>query len=72
MSQHEVTNDFVAKLKVGQTLQIQAINDQKQTVSYLLPLAEFAKAHDGPPTDPRVLDEQRKQAQKKMQDLLRR
>ena len=70
MSQHEVTDDFVAKLKAGQTLQIQAINDQKQTVSYLLPLADFGKAHDGPPTDPKVLEEQRKEAQKKMQDEL--
>jgi invasion protein IalB len=70
MSQHEVTDDFVNKLKAGQTLQIQAINDQKQTVSYLLPLADFAKAHDGPPTDPKVLEEQRKEQQKKMQDEL--
>jgi invasion protein IalB len=70
MSQHEVTDDFVNKLKSGQTLQIQAINDQKQTVSYLLPLADFAKAHDGPPTDPKVLEEQRKEQQKKMQDEL--
>ncbi|HML12330.1 MAG TPA: invasion associated locus B family protein [Xanthobacteraceae bacterium] len=70
MAQHEVTEDFVTKLKAGQTLQIQAINDQKQTVSYLLPLADFAKAHDGPPTDPKVLEEQRKEQQKKMQDEL--
>jgi invasion protein IalB len=70
MAQHEVTDDFVTKLKAGQTLQVQAINDQKQTVSYLLPLADFAKAHDGPPTDPKVLEEQRKDAQKKMQDEL--
>jgi len=65
MAQHEVTNDFPRKLKAGQTLKIQAINDQKQTVSYLLPLADFAKAYDGPPTDPKVLEEQRKQAQEK-------
>ena len=70
MAQHEVTEDFVTKLKAGQTLQIQAINDQKQTVSYLLPLSDFAKAHDGPPTDPKVLEEQRKESQKKMQDEL--
>jgi invasion protein IalB len=70
MSQHEITDDFVNKLKAGQTLQIQAINDQKQTVSYLLPLGDFAKAHDGPPTDPKVLEEQRKESQKKMQDEL--
>ena len=70
MAQHEVNDDFVTKLKAGQTLQIQAINDQKQTVSYLLPLSDFAKAHDGPPTDPKVLEEQRKEQQKKMQDEL--
>jgi len=70
MAQHEVTEDFVNKLKAGQTMQIQAINDQKQTVSYLLPLGDFAKAHDGPPTDPKVLEEQRKESQKKMQDEL--
>jgi invasion protein IalB len=70
MAQHEVTEDFVTKLKAGQTLQIQAINDQRQAVSYLLPLADFGKAHDGPPTDPKVLEEQRKEAQKKMQEEL--
>jgi invasion protein IalB len=70
MSQHEVTEDFVTKLKAGQTLQIQAINDQRQAVSYLLPLADFAKVHDGPPTDPKVLEEQRKEQQKKMQEEL--
>ena len=70
MAQHEVTEDFVTKLKAGQTLQIQAINDQRQAVSYLLPLADFGKAHDGPPTDPKVLEEQRKDQQKKMQDEL--
>ena len=70
MAQHEVTEDFVTKLKAGQTLQIQAINDQRQAVSYLLPLADFGKAHDGPPTDPKVIEEQRKEAQKKMQEEL--
>jgi invasion protein IalB len=67
MAQHEVTEDFVSKLKAGQTLQIQAINDQRQAVSYLLPLADFGKARDGPPTDPKVLEEQRKQAQRRLQ-----
>ena len=63
MAQHEVTEDFVRKLKFGRTLQIQAINDQRLTASYLLPLADFANAHVGPPTDPKVWE------QKKMQLL---
>jgi invasion protein IalB len=70
MAQHEVTDDFVRKLKAGQTLQIQAIDEQRQPVSYLMPLAGFSKAYDGPPTDPKVLEEQRKAAQKKMQEEL--
>src|SRR5262249_22071605 len=66
MAQYEVTEDFVNKLKAGQMLQIQAITYERQGVSYLLPLADFAKAHDGPPTDPQVLEEQRKEAHMKM------
>jgi invasion protein IalB len=70
MAQQEVAKDFVTKLKTGQTLQIQAFNDQKQTVSYLLPLNDFAKVYDGPPIDPKVPEQQRKEAQKKMQEEL--
>ncbi len=33
-----------------------------------MPLADFAKAYDGPPTDPKVFEEQ----QKKLQDELQR
>ena len=34
----------------------------------MLPLTDFAKAYDGPPTDPKVFEEQ----QKKLQDELQR
>lgn len=70
MAQHDVGIDFVRHLKAGQTLQIHAINAQKQTVSYLLPLADFAKAYDGPPTDPKVVEEQRRKAREMMQRRL--
>jgi invasion protein IalB len=70
MSQHEINEDFVNKLKAGQTMQIQAINDQQQMLTFLVPLADFGKVHDGPPTDPKVLEEQRKEAEKKMQEEL--
>jgi invasion protein IalB len=72
MSQHEVTEDFVSKLKAGKTLLIQAINGNRQPISFLMPLAEFAKVHDGPPTDPKVLEEQQKEARKKMEEELRK
>jgi hypothetical protein len=36
--------------------------------SFAFPLVDFAKANEGPPTDPKVLEEQ----QKKLQDELQR
>ena len=47
---------------------MQGINGQGQPISYVLPLADFAKANDGPPTDPKVFEEQ----QKKLQDELQK
>jgi hypothetical protein len=66
MSDYEANADMVGKLKKGQQLAVQAINGNGQPVSLLLPLADFAKAYDGPPTDPKVFEEQ----QKKLQDEL--
>jgi hypothetical protein len=47
---------------------VQAINSTGQPISLVLPLGDFAKAYDGPPTDPKVFEEQ----QKKLQDELQR
>jgi len=68
MADYEATDDMVQKLKKGQTLTIQAINLAGSAISFPLPLADFAKAHDGPPTDPKVFEEQ----QKKLQDELQK
>jgi hypothetical protein len=68
MADYEVTADLIARLKKGQQLAVQAINSNGQPVSLNLPLADFAKAYDGPPTDPKVFEEQ----QKKLQDELQR
>jgi hypothetical protein len=32
-----------------------------------MPLADFAKAYDGPPTDPKVFEEQQKKLQEELQ-----
>src|SRR6201984_1056666 len=68
MADYEATADLIGKMKKGQGLVIQAINSTGQTISLVLPLADFAKAYDGPPTDPKVFEEQ----QKKLQDELQR
>jgi len=43
-------------------------NGSGQAISLVLPLTDFAKAYDGPPTDPQVFEQQ----QKKLQDELQR
>jgi invasion protein IalB len=68
MADYEASADLIARLKKGQQLVIQAINSNGQPISLNLPLTDFAKAYDGPPTDPKVFEEQ----QKKLQDELQR
>ena len=60
--------ELIGKLKKGQGLVIQGINGAGQPISLVVPLSDFAKAYDGPPTDPKVFEEQ----QKKLQDELQR
>ena len=68
MADYEASADLVNRLKKGQQLAVQAINSNGQPISLNLPLSDFAKAYDGPPTDPKVFEEQ----QKKLQDELQR
>ncbi|HEY1980168.1 MAG TPA: invasion associated locus B family protein [Xanthobacteraceae bacterium] len=68
MADYDASADMIDKMKKGQGLAIQAINSTGQPISLVLPLNDFAKAYDGPPTDPKVFEEQ----QKKLQDELQR
>jgi invasion protein IalB len=68
MADYEGTPDTIAKIKKGQSLTIQAINLAGNAISFPLPLTDFAKANEGPPTDPKVFEEQ----QKKLQDELQK
>jgi invasion protein IalB len=68
MADYEVNPDMLGKLKKGQTLTVQAINGANQPISLPLPLAEFAKANDGPPTDPKELEAQQKKLQDQLQE----
>jgi invasion protein IalB len=67
MADYDASGDLIAKLKKGQGLAIQAINSTGQPISLVLPLADFAKAYDGPPTDPKVFEEQQKKLQEELQ-----
>jgi invasion protein IalB len=66
---YEANADLIAKMKKGQGLAIQAISSTGQPISLTLPLSDFAKAYDGPPTDPKVFEEQQK---KLLEELQRR
>jgi invasion protein IalB len=67
MADYDASGDLIAKMKKGQGLVIQAINSTGQPISLVLPLADFAKAYDGPPTDPKVFEEQQKKLQEELQ-----
>jgi invasion protein IalB len=71
MSDYEATPELLANMKKGQNLVVQAINSNGQPLTLPLPLQEtgssFAKAFDGPPTDPKVFEENQKKLQEELQ-----
>jgi len=67
MADYPVTDDMIAKMKKGKSLVVQAINMQGTPISLPLPLGDFAKAYDGPPTDPKAFEEQQRKLQEELQ-----
>ena len=67
MADFEVNAAFVAQLKTGKMLWLQTINLGGQPASYPLPLEEFAKANDGPASDPKVLEAQQQKLEQELQ-----
>ena len=67
MADFDVSKDFVGKLKKGQQLVLQGINLPGQAATYMLPLADFAKANEGPATDPKKFEEDQKKLQEELQ-----
>jgi invasion protein IalB len=67
MADYEAAPDMIEKMKKGRGLVVQAINANGQPISVVLPLADFAKAYDGPPTDPKVFEAQQQKLQEELQ-----
>jgi invasion protein IalB len=67
MADFEVSKDFVGKLKKGQQIVLQGINLPGQAASYMLPLTDFAKANEGPATDPKQFEADQKKLQEELQ-----
>ena len=68
IADYEASVDLINRMKKAQVLTVQAIHMNGQAMSPQLELKDFAKAYDGPPTDPKVFEEQ----QKKLQDELQK
>jgi len=71
MSDYDLTPEMLANMKKGQNLIVQAINSNGAPLTLPLPLQEatggFAKAYDGPPTDPKQFEETQKKLQEELQ-----
>ena len=71
VSDYEMTAELLASMKKGQNLMIQAINSNGAPMTLPFPLQEtgggFAKAYDGLPPDPKVIEENYKKVQEELQ-----
>jgi invasion protein IalB len=67
IADYEATADLITRMKKAQILTVQAIHMNGQAMSPQLDLKDFAKAYDGPPTDPKVFEEQQKKLQEELQ-----
>jgi invasion protein IalB len=63
----KVKGTVVADLKKGTVLNVAVKNQVNNEVSFAVPLTGFGKAFDGPPIDPKVLEEQQKKLQAELQ-----
>ncbi|RDI56773.1 invasion associated locus B family protein [Microvirga subterranea] len=63
----QVKDDFIAALKKGANLNVSVQNQLGREITFAVPAAGFAKAFDGPPIDPKVLEEQQKKLQEELQ-----
>lgn len=67
MADYEVGPELIANMKKGKGLYIQAIKATGQPITVPLPLADFGKAYDGPPTDPKQFEQQQQKLQEELQ-----
>src|ERR687897_277217 len=63
----QVKDDFIASLKKGANLNVSVQNQIGRELTFAVPAAGFAKSFDGPPIDPKVLEEQQKRLQEELQ-----
>jgi invasion protein IalB len=67
MADYEASQALIDTMKKGKGLVIQGINGAGQAISLVLPLNDFAKAYDGPPTDPKEIERRNEELRKKFE-----
>jgi invasion protein IalB len=67
MSDYQVSDEMLGQMKKGKMITVQAINMQGTPISLPMPLNDFAKALDGPPTDPKVFEAEQRKLQEGLQ-----
>ena len=60
MAEYDASDELITQMKSGQNLHVQGINGSRQPINIPMPPADFAKAYDGPPIDPKELEQQEK------------
>jgi invasion protein IalB len=65
VAEYEVSGELLGKLHKGQTMVVQGIMAPNQLISFSVPLADFGKAYDGPPTPQDVIEKREKEMQEK-------
>lgn len=63
----KVNGAVIDQTKKGSTLSVSVKNQVNNEITFVIPLAGFGKAFDGPPIDPKVLEEQQKKLQEELQ-----
>lgn len=66
-AQAKVKASVIDSVKKGSKFTVIVKNQVNNEVTFYLPLAGFDKAYDGPPIDPKVLEEQQKKLQEELQ-----
>ncbi|HET6376706.1 MAG TPA: invasion associated locus B family protein [Methylocella sp.] len=63
----KINGAMIDQIKKGTTLNVAVKNQVNNEVTFVIPMAGFAKSFDGPPIDPKVLEEQQKKLQEELQ-----
>jgi len=67
MTDYDAGPEFVDRLKHGRMLTLSGVDGDNSAIRLTLPLAGFAEAYDGPPTEPKAFEEQPRKLQEELQ-----